>query len=79
MYDYKTLRRVVLMLAILFGVVLLVLVVSSLPLSGFGWISVVLMVTVGGYFTTIPLKLIKELQDMEKIVESYKKEAQKRN
>lgn len=79
MYDYKTLRRVVLMLAILFGVVLLVLVVSSLPLSGFGWISVVLMVTVGGYFTIIPLKLIKELQDMEKIVESYKKEAQKRN
>lgn len=79
MYDYKTLRRVVVMLAVLFGVVLFVLVATSLPLNRFAWLSVLLMVVVGGYFITIPLKLIKELEDMEKLVESYKREAQKKN
>ena len=77
MYDYKALRKVIRLLALLFGVVLLVLVVTSLPLNGFAWLSVLLLVAVGAYFVTIPLKLIGEMQDMEEIIEKYKKAAKK--
>ena len=73
MYDYKSLRKVVVMLAVLFGVVLAVLVLTSLPLNKFALLSVVLMVVVGIYFVTIPLKLLKEMKDMEALIEKYKR------
>lgn len=79
MYDYKALRKIVRLLALLFGVVLLVLVVTSLPLNKFAWLSVLLLVAVGAYFLTIPLKLIGELQDMEAMVEKYKNAAKETN
>lgn len=77
MYDYKALEKIVRTLALLFGVVLVVLVVTSFPLNPFSWISVGLLVVVGIYFTSIPLKLIKEMKDMEGLIESYKKKSQK--
>ncbi len=73
MYDYKSLRKVIVMLAVLFGVVLAVLVLISLPLNKFALLSVVLMVVVGIYFVTIPLKLLKEMKDMEALIEKYKR------
>ncbi|MBQ8272107.1 MAG: hypothetical protein IJZ09_03775 [Tidjanibacter sp.] len=73
MYDYKSLRKIVVLLAVLFGVVLAVLVLTSLPLNKFALLSVVLMVVVGIYFVTIPLKLLKEMKDMEAIIEKYKR------
>lgn len=79
MYDYKALRKIVRLLALLFGVVLLVLVVTSLPLNKFAWLSVLLLVAVGVYFLTIPLKLIGELEDMEAMVEKYKNAAKETN
>ncbi len=77
MYDYKSLRRIVRLVALLFGVVLLVLVVTSLPLNKFAWLSVVFLAVVGGYFVTIPMKLIGEMEDMEAIIEKYKSGAKK--
>lgn len=61
------------MLAILFGVVMLVLVVTSYPLNPFAWISVLLLVVVGIYLVMLPTKLLKEMEDMEEIINSYKK------
>ena len=72
MYDYKSLRKIIKLLAVLFGVVLVVLVVTSLPLNKFAWLSVVLLAVVGVYFVTIPLKLLGEMKDMEAIIEKYK-------
>lgn len=77
MYDYKALRKIVRLLAVLFGVVLVVLVVTSLPLNKFAWLSVVMLAVVGIYFVTIPLKLIGEMKDMEAIIEKYKNAAKK--
>lgn len=79
MYDYKALRKVITLLAVLFGVVLAVLVFTSLPLNKFALLSVVLMVVVGIYFVTIPLKLLKEMQDMESLIEKYKRGNQKQD
>lgn len=79
MYDYKSLRKVITLLAVLFGVVLAVLVLTSLPLNKFALLSVVLMVVVGIYFVTIPLKLLKEMQSMEDIIEKYKRGNQKQD
>lgn len=79
MYDYKTLKRVVRMLALLFGLVLVILVVTCFPMNPFAWISVLLLAVVGIYFTTIPLKLLKEMKEMEEMIEVYKREAQKKN
>lgn len=79
MYDYKSLRKVIVMLAVLFGVVLAVLVLTSLPLNKFALLSVVLMVVVGIYFVTIPLKLLKEMKDMEALIEKYKRGNQKQD
>lgn len=79
MYDYKTLRRIIRTLALLFALVLVILVVTTTPKSIFGWISVLMLVVVGIYFTSIPLKLLGEMKDMEAMIEAYKKEAQKRN
>lgn len=73
MYDYRSLRKIVVLLAVLFGVVLAVLVLTSLPLNKFALLSVVLMVVVGIYFVTIPLKLLKEMKDMEALIEKYKR------
>lgn len=61
------------LLAVLFGVVLVVLVVTSLPLNKFALLSVVLMVVVGIYFTLIPIRLLGEMADLEKRVELYKR------
>ena len=79
MYDYKSLRKSVTLLAVLFGVVLVVLVVTSQPLNKFAWLSVLLLAVVGVYFVTIPLKLLKEMADMERLVEKYKNGARKSN
>lgn len=79
MYDYKSLRKIVTLLAVLFGVVLVVLVVTSQPLNKFAWLSVLLLAVVGVYFVTIPLKLLKEMADMERLVEKYKNGARKSN
>lgn len=79
MYDYKSLRKIVTLLAVLFGVVLVVLVVTSQPLNKFAWLSVLLLAVVGVYFVTIPLKLLKEMADMERLVEKYKNGAIKSN
>lgn len=79
MYDYKTLRRIIRTLALLFALVVVILVVTSTPQNIFGWISVLLLVVVGIYFAAIPLKLLGEMKEMEAMIESYKKEAQKRN
>lgn len=79
MYDYKALRKIIRLLALLFGAVMAVLVATSLPLNGFAWLSVVLLVVVGIYFVTIPLKLIGELESMEQLVEKYKKNAKSSN
>lgn len=73
MYDYKALKRVIRLLGIVFGVVLLVLIVTSFPLNPFAWISVLLLVIVGIYLISLPTKFLKEMQDMEKIIEKYKK------
>jgi uncharacterized membrane protein (DUF106 family) len=73
MYDYKSLRRVVRMLAIVFGIVLMVLVVTSYPLNPFAWISVLLLAIVGVYLVSLPRKLLKEMEDMEEIINMYKK------
>lgn len=73
MYDYKALRRVIRLLGIVFGVVLMVLIVTSYPLNPFAWISVLLLVIVGVYLISLPSKFLKEMQDMEKIIEKYKK------
>ncbi len=73
MYDYKTLHRIIITLAVLFGVVLVVLVLTSLPLNKFAWLSVLLMVVVGIYFVAIPLRLLKEMKDMDGLIEKYKK------
>jgi uncharacterized protein YacL len=77
MYDYKTLVKIIRTLALLFGLVLVILVVTSRPLNAYAWISVLLLVVVGVYLTSIPLKLLREMQDMESLIESYKKKAQK--
>ena len=79
MYDYKTLRKIIITLAVLFGAVLMVLVFTSLPLNKFAWLSVLLLIVVGVYFVSIPLKLIGELQDMEAMVEKYKNAAKETN
>ena len=79
MYDYKSLRKIVTLLAVLFGVVLVVLVVTSQPLNKFAWLSVLLLAVVGVYFVTIPLKLLKEMADMERLVEKYKNGAKRSN
>jgi hypothetical protein len=76
MYDYKTLVKIIRTLALLFGLVLVILVVTSRPLNAYAWISVLLLVVVGVYLTSIPLKLLREMQDMESLIESYKKKAQ---
>lgn len=75
MYDYKALRKIIRLLALLFGVVLVILIVTLRPLNPFGWISILFMAVVGIYLVSIPLKLLGEMQDMEKIIESYKKAA----
>ena len=75
MYDYKSLRKIIKLLAVLFGVVLVVLVVTSLPLNKFAWLSVIMLAVVGIYFVTIPLKLLGEMKDMEAIIEKYKNSA----
>ena len=75
MYDYRSLRKIIKLLAVLFGVVLVVLVVTSLPLNKFAWLSVVMLAVVGIYFVTIPLKLLGEMKDMEAIIEKYKNSA----
>lgn len=77
MYDYKTLVKIIRTLALLFGLVLVILVVTSRPLNAYAWISVLLLVVVGVYLTSIPLKLLREMQDMESLIESYKRKAQK--
>lgn len=77
MYDYKSLRKIITLLAVLFGVVLVVLVVTSQPLNKFAWLSVLLLAVVGVYFVTIPLKLLKEMADMERLVEKYKNGAKR--
>lgn len=79
MYDYKTLTKVIRTLALLFALVLVILVVTCFPLNPFGWISVLLLAVVGIYFTSIPLKLLGEMKEMESLIETYKREAQKRN
>ncbi len=76
MYDYKTLRKIIVWLAILFGVALAVLVFTMLPLNKFAWLSVGLLVVAGIYFTLVPLRLLGELKDMEQRVELYKKQAE---
>lgn len=75
MYDYKTLRKIIITLAVLFGAVLMVLVFTSLPLNKFAWLSVLLLAVVGVYFVTIPLKLIGEMKSLEALIEKYKKGA----
>ena len=73
MYDYKSLRRVIRMLAVVFGIVLLVLVVTSYPLNPFAWISVLLLAVVGVYLVMLPKKLLGEMEEMEEIINMYKK------
>lgn len=73
MYDYKALGKVIRLLGITFGVVLVVLVVTSYPLNPFGWISVLLLAVVGIYLLSLPRKLLGEMKDMEEIIEKYKK------
>lgn len=79
MYDYKSLRKIITLLAVLFGVVMVVLVATSLPLNKFAWLSVLLLAVVGVYFVTIPLKLLKEMADMERLIEKYKNSVNKSN
>jgi hypothetical protein len=52
---------------------MLVLVVTSYPLNPFAWISVLLLVVVGIYLVMLPTKLLKEMEDMEGIINLYKK------
>ena len=73
MYDYKSIRRVIRMLAVVFGIVLLVLVVTSYPLNPFAWISVLLLAVVGVYLVMLPKKLLGEMEEMEEIINMYKK------
>lgn len=78
MYDYTSLRKIVALLAVFFGVVMVVFVYTSLPLNKFAWLSVLLLVVVGAYFTIIPLRLIRELQQMEERAERYKQLSQQK-
>ncbi|MBQ1964049.1 MAG: hypothetical protein II358_01340 [Tidjanibacter sp.] len=77
MYDYKALRKVITMLGVAFVVVLAVLLLTSRPLSLFALISGLFMLAIAGYFITIPLRLIREMQDMERMIEGYKQAAKK--
>jgi uncharacterized membrane protein len=77
MYDYKALRKVITMLGVAFVVVLVVLLLTSRPLSLFALISGLFMLAIAGYFITIPLRLIREMQDMERMIEGYKQAAKK--
>ncbi len=61
------------MLAVVFGIVLLVLVVTSYPLNPFAWISVLLLAVVGVYLVMLPKKLLGEMEEMEEIINMYKK------
>ena len=61
MYDYKSLRKIITLLAVLFGVVLVVLVVTSQPLNKFAWLSVLLLAVVGVYFVTILTRSFKHI------------------
>ena len=58
---------------------MVVLFVTSQPLNKFAWLSVLLLAVVGVYFVSIPLKLLKEMADMERLVEKYKNGARKSN
>lgn len=73
MYDYKALKRVIVTLGITFFVVLAVLLFSCRPLGGFALISALFMVVIALYLLMIPSKLIKELQELEQLIESYKR------
>ena len=73
MYDYKALKRVIVTLGITFAVVLAILLFSCRPLGGFALISALFMVVIALYLLLIPTKLIKELQELEQLIETYKK------
>ena len=73
MYDYKALKRVIVTLGITFFVVLAFLLFSCRPLGGFAIISALFMVVIALYLLMIPNKLIKELQELEQLIESYKR------
>ncbi len=73
MYDYKALKRVIVTLGITFAVVLAVLLFSCRPLGGFALISALFMVVIALYLLLIPTKLINELQELEQLIETYKK------
>ena len=77
MYDYKSLRKVIFTLGVAFVVVLAVLLLTSRPLGGFAIISALFMLAIAGYFISIPLRLIREMQDMDQIIENYKQAARK--
>ncbi len=73
MYDYKTLKRVIVTLGIAFIAVLAVLLLSCRPLGPYALISALLMVAIAGYLISIPNKLLNEMKDMEQMIENYKK------
>lgn len=77
MYDYKALRKVIFTLGVAFVVVLAVLLLTSRPIGGFALISALFMVVIAGYFIIVPLRLIKEMQELDKIIEGYKQAARK--
>lgn len=72
MYDYNSLRKVIYTLAVAFVVVLAVLLLSCRPLGGFAIISALFMVVIAAYFVLVPLRLLKEMQDMEKMIDNKK-------
>lgn len=77
MYDYKALRKVIYTLGVAFVAVLAVLLLTSRPLNGFSLISALFMVAIAGYFIIIPLRLIKEMKELDRMIEGYKQAARK--
>ena len=83
MYDYKSLRKIITLLAVLFGVVLVVLVVTSQPLNKFAWLSVLLLAVVGVFFLQsaafVRSYMRWEENEHEAAAEKYKNGARKSN
>lgn len=75
MYDYKALKKIIYTLGVAFVVVLAILLLTSRPLGGFALISALFMVAIAAYFILIPLRLLREMKEMENLIEGYKKAA----
>lgn len=62
MYNWKAIKKIIIMLAVVFGIDLAVLILSLSAINKFTIIAIIILVVVVIYFTAIALKLLKELK-----------------